>query len=78
MYVRSAAVSVPDIVESSAVRGRRCGPYLIVDLVAVVDPGLSVTARVEKFDRRGTEPIELLNINIRAEILSEFRKFYQN
>ena len=34
--------------------------------------------RVEKFDRRGTEPNELLNIRIRAEILSEFRKMYQN
>ena len=42
-----------------------------------VIPGL-VLARVEKFDRRGTEPIELLNIRIRAEILSEFRKFCQN
>ena len=37
-----------------------------------------VDTRVEKFDRRGTEPIELLNIRIRVEILSEFRKFCQN
>ena len=37
-----------------------------------------VASRVEKFDRRGTEPNELLNIRIRAEILSEFRKFCQN
>ena len=34
--------------------------------------------RVEKFDGPAIEPIELLNIRIRVEILSEFRKFYQN
>ena len=42
------------------------------------DCSQSRVGRVEKFDRRGTEPIELLNIRIRAEILSEFRKFCQN
>ena len=40
--------------------------------------GRWVHDRVEKFDRRGTELIELLNIRIRAEILSEFKKFCQN
>ena len=35
-------------------------------------------ARVEKFDGPAIEPIELLNIRIRVEILSEFRKFCQN
>ena len=35
-------------------------------------------AEVEKFDGPAIEPIELLNIRIRVEILSEFRKFCQN
>ena len=34
--------------------------------------------RVERFGRRPTEPFELLNIRIRIEILSQFRKFCQN
>ena len=34
--------------------------------------------RVEKFDGPGIEQIELLNIRIRLEILSEFWKFWQN
>ena len=38
----------------------------------------AVGVRVEKFDRRGTEPIELLNIRIRAEIISELSKICQN
>ena len=40
--------------------------------------GREVAARVEKFDGPAIEPIELLNIRIRVEILSEFRKFCQN
>ena len=40
--------------------------------------GIEVAARVEKFDGPAIEPIELLNIRIRVEILSDFRKFCQN
>ena len=43
-----------------------------------VPPCLRLRPRVEKFDGPAIEPIELLNIRIRVEILSEFRKFCQN
>ena len=46
--------------------------------VPALDGGLGVRSRVEKFDGPAIEPIELLNIRIRVEILSEFRKFCQN
>ena len=68
------------VADASALRRAVADPHAQPDARADATDGRpdAVADRVEKFDRRGTEPIELFNIRIRAEILSEFRKFCQN
>ena len=64
--LKAEVISAPAQVDEPA-----ASPEVAVEAAAV-------SPRVEKFDGPAIEPIELLNIRIRVEILSEFRNFCQN